>query len=208
MHSPRFTFPEEAEFSAFVFRNPLINFLVVPELLADIALHKIQANTARFSTLRGVYAVYVPWVEPPPPFPEFPLLSMPPTSSFAPTLSENGTTYPVELISGNWPLDLWFPDEFATHYNINWTIGDPGWRRFVGRGGGLEGGSQGVWTRLEPPARRFQVHAVHNSSVQVELVEGLYIHWFEEKKNGGTVLSSNCSLCLQTIITHHSSFCS
>jgi hypothetical protein len=180
--SYRVTIPEEAEFSAFVIRSPFINFLIVPELLADVALHLIQANTARFSTLHGVYTLQFPWDELPLPFPNFPMLSMPMMPSlFTSTLSANGTTYPIEIISGNQSLSgLWFPGEFATYYDIDWSLGDPGWRRFVGRGGGHVGGSQGVWTRLEPP-KAIQVHAMNDSSVKVDLAEGLYIHWFEEK---------------------------
>jgi len=179
-HRPYYA-TEEAEFSAFVIRSPLINFLIVPELLADVALHLIQANTARFSTLHGVYTLHFPWNELLP-FPDFPMLSMPMMPSlFTSTLSANGTTYPIEIISGNQSLTgLWFPGEFATYYDIDWSLGDPGWRRFVGRGGGHVGGSQGVWTRLEPP-KAIQVHAMNDSSVKVDLAEGLYIHWFEEK---------------------------
>ena len=117
------------------------------------------------------------------------MLSLPTKpSSFLPTFSTEGTTYPIELIAGNWSGWLWFPEEFATHYNINWNLGSEGWRRFVGRGGGYAGGSQGVWTRLEPPREAITVRGAKDPSVEVKLAEGLYIHWFEEKHNGRTCL--------------------
>ena len=182
---------EEVEFSAFILREPQINFLIVPQLLIDIPIHLTQPNTAKFSNLHGVYTAQWPWKQLPTPFPNYPMLSLPTKpSSFLPTFSAEGTTYPIELIVGNWSGWLWFPEEFATHYNINWNLGSEGWRRFVGRGGGYAGGSQGVWTRLEPPREAITVHGAKDPSVEVKLAEGLYIHWFEEKHNGRTCIRS------------------
>ena len=105
---------EESEFSAFIFRDPRITFLIVPQLLVDIPLHLTAPNTAKFGNLYGVYAVQWPWPELPTPFPNYPMLSMSTSlSSFAPTFSANGTTYPIELSAGNWSGWIWFPKEFS-----------------------------------------------------------------------------------------------
>lgn len=202
-HRPHFA-AEEVEFSAFILREPQINFLIVPQLLVDIPIHLTQPNTAKFSNLHGVYAAQWPWKQLPTPFPNYPMLSLPSKpSSFLPTFSTEGTTYPIELIAGNWSGWLWFPKEFATHYNINWNLGPEGWRRFVGRGGGYGGGSQGVWTRLEPPREAITVHGAKDLSVEVKLAEGLYIHWFEEKHNGPwfKILPEVPLLPTQTLVT-------
>lgn len=183
-HRPHYA-AEESEFSAFIFRDPRITFLVVPQLLVDIPIHLTTPNTAKFGNIYGVYSIQWPWQELPTSFPNYPMLSMPTSlSSFAPTFSANGTTYPIELFAGNWSGGIWFPKEFTTYYDVDWNLGPPGCRRFVGRGGKHAGGSQGVWTRIEPQREAIAVSGQTDSSVEVKLAEGLYIHWFEEKHNG------------------------
>lgn len=190
--TPRFFhFAEEGEYSAFVLRSPSINFLILTHHLVELMHQHMLPNTAKLSTLHGAYKMQWPGHESllPPPVPNFPVLDMPRTpSKFTPTFSEQGATHPVELQESTWPWDVWIPKEHVNSYDIDWNFGPDGGMRMVGRGGGYPGGSKGVWERVEPSRPIIECHALHHSTsnATVWLIEGLYVHFFEEKHNGRT----------------------
>lgn len=38
-----------------------------------------------------------------------------------PTLSSAGVEYPVELLEGQWPYFVWFPQQYSVHYSTNYN---------------------------------------------------------------------------------------
>lgn len=183
---------EESEFSSFIFRSPSISFLTLPYALIDVPLDFNLPNTAKFCSLHGVFTMQLPIAreELPPPFPNFPVLSIPisDVGSLTPKLfmdddNQTASASPVELIEGTIPgRGVWFPDEWATRYEIDWTKGREHLSsRYIGRGGPFVGGTQGVWEHVEPRKPTVVAHATHDPTVEVALYEGLYAHFFNEK---------------------------
>ncbi|KAG8983984.1 hypothetical protein FRB94_009702 [Tulasnella sp. JGI-2019a] len=181
-HHPYFA-AEEAEYSAFIIRDPSITFLILPQQLVELPERFMRPNTGKFCTLNGVYTMQAPMVleSLPPPFPNFPILAMPNISSIAaPVFTIHGATHPIELIEGT-EEKLWIPKETVTKYDIDWALGPWEATRYIGRGGPFAGGSKGVWLRVEPQVPTIEVTAAHDPSIKVQLREGLYVHFFSEK---------------------------
>lgn len=182
---------EEAEFSAFIFRDPTITFLILPHHLADVAAHLVTPNHAKLCTLHGVFVTAEETVKRSPASIQenLPILFMPSVKSTPsiPTFTSKGSVRPVELLRENIAKEVWFPMEFVTYYEIDFTLTKEGsgWRRFVGRGGRFAGGSEGVWERLEPPLKTVSAWVTDNPDIKVPLREGLYSHFFEEKRRTG-----------------------
>ncbi|KZO97220.1 hypothetical protein CALVIDRAFT_79554 [Calocera viscosa TUFC12733] len=191
-HKPgEFLAIEESEYSAFIIRNPDISFLILPEAMAHIPVHLFTASTLKYYTPGGVFRTSA--YDPPttPSISSMPVLDLLPlltTSPPARLFSPKGITRPVSIFAGSYEYGLWFPLEFATHYNHFHPVPE-GWRRIVGRGGGYRGGEEGVWERLEPPREARGALPVGGEGEAVQVVEGMYLHWFEEKWNGGTCVS-------------------
>ncbi|KAG8994664.1 hypothetical protein FRB94_009700, partial [Tulasnella sp. JGI-2019a] len=57
-HRPYYA-AEEAEYSAFIIRNPSITFLILPQHLVELPFGLMRPNTAKFCTLHGVYTLPV-----------------------------------------------------------------------------------------------------------------------------------------------------
>ncbi|KZT50672.1 hypothetical protein CALCODRAFT_178022 [Calocera cornea HHB12733] len=208
---------EESEYSAYIIRNPDISFLILPEALTHVPVHLFTPSTLKYHTPGGVFRTYQ--LDPPttPALPALPVLDLRALVATSPrtrVFSPKGITRPVSIFAASYEYGLWFPLQFATHYNHFHPIPD-GWRRIVGRGGGYRGGEEGVWERLEPPREAREALPVGLGEGEgavgrgVPLVEGLYIHWFEEKWNGGAslcfyliCLPSPPSLPLGRTLTH------
>ncbi|KAG8861922.1 hypothetical protein FRB96_002365 [Tulasnella sp. 330] len=182
-HRPFFA-TEESEFSSFVLRSPSITFLMLPYALVELGFDRMLPNTAKFCSSQGVFTMQGPFAKEdlPPAFPNFPVLSIPQVASPKMFTDGNETaTYPIELIEGSNKEELWFPSEYATHYDLDWSRGSEGVMRYIGRGGPFTGGSQGVWEHIEPRKPTVVARAVHDPYFEVGLYEGLYAHFFEEK---------------------------
>ncbi|EIN04730.1 hypothetical protein PUNSTDRAFT_146369 [Punctularia strigosozonata HHB-11173 SS5] len=191
-HKDAYWCAEEAEFSAFVIRTPSISFLTLPYHLVELGFDARSPATALFASPSGAYALSPSHSPPLPAFPDFPLLALPSApSSFVPTFSAAGATHPVDLVTGV-DRDKWVPAETTTFYEpppadeLGWAAGEEGEGepvRIVGRGGGFEGGREGVWERFERarPELRVRVLGAADGEVRASLTEGLYIHWMEHK---------------------------
>ncbi|KZO99777.1 hypothetical protein CALVIDRAFT_553196 [Calocera viscosa TUFC12733] len=205
-----YTAMEEAEFSAYILRNPSISFLLAASSLVDIALSQLALNTPTFATLNGTYQPYA-LPTPLPGFPHLPVLGLPGTCANCPptpkrrkTFTDYGITRPVDVRTGEYEGDLWFGREYATEYvPPRRAMRQRAWDVYVGR---YAGGGAGVWERLEPPREPVEVPILSSagrnqtrkgngtakgaSAVPAEgnekqetvlLREGLYIHWFHQK---------------------------
>ncbi|KAG8876572.1 hypothetical protein FRB98_007241 [Tulasnella sp. 332] len=184
-HQPFFG-SEESEFSSFVIRSPSITFLMLPYAMVELGFESMLPNTAKFCSSRGVFTIQSPVIREdlPAAFPDFPVLTIPETTSQSLFTDGNDTlTYPIELIEGTDRTDLWFPKEYATRYNVDWGNAPHGAMRYIGRGGPFAGGEHGVWEHIEPRKPKVVARAWHDPYFEVGLYEGLYAHFFVEKRS-------------------------
>ncbi|EJT98102.1 hypothetical protein DACRYDRAFT_111082 [Dacryopinax primogenitus] len=190
---------EESEFSAYIIRNPEITFLTLPDSSAHVPSHLLTPSTLKFYTPGGVFRTASLSGPASPPLSSLPVLNLTSlivSSPIARVFSPKGITRPVSIHSGTYEYGLWFPKEggaglLAEEGGIG--VGrrgcGRGWNRREGGGGAgglgglmLEGragvgagagGGEGAGGGRE---RERQVE-----EEMYELVEAMYLHWFEEK---------------------------